>query len=242
MDDIDSSKLNWLNYMEEVEKGHAENLSSTNQGKSIKSFYLTRYSDEKLKEKRANIEELIAKLMYELGLPNDYYKDSIMETPRRVAKMLINETFRGLIGNNYPKVSKQLNHFNYNAMLIESGIEINSCCEHHLVPILGKAHIAYLPDKYLLGLSKLNRLSDFHARRPQIQERLTVEIAEDLSLHLGNKDVAVCIDAIHCCVKMRGIQDSNCVTRTYHLMGQFREEKYRSEFFTSIPDLKEFRL
>ena len=205
MDDIDSSKLNWLNYMEEVEKGHAENLSSTNQGKSIKSFYLTRYSDEKLKEKRANIEELIAKLMYELGLPNDYYKDSIMETPRRVAKMLINETF-------------------------------------HLVPILGKAHIAYLPDKYLLGLSKLNRLSDFHARRPQIQERLTVEIAEDLSLHLGNKDVAVCIDAIHCCVKMRGIQDSNCVTRTYHLMGQFREEKYRSEFFTSIPDLKEFRL
>ena len=156
--------------------------------------------------------------------------------------MLIHETFRGLIKENYPNISIQENHFGYREMLLESGIEINSCCEHHLVPILGKAHIAYLPKQNLIGLSKLNRIADFHARRPQIQERLTVEIAQDLSKHLGNKDVAVCIDALHCCVKMRGIQDSNCVTRTYHLMGQFNDQKYRGEFFNSIPDLKEFRL
>ena len=230
---IDNSKLNCLNFT---------SFQTENKDQTPFCNPANFSTEETIKQAQDGIEIVIQDLIDKLGLRAAYYRDSIDETPKRVAKMMIHETFRGLIKSNYPNISLQKNHFNYREMLLESGIEINSCCEHHLVPILGKAHIAYLPKKNLIGLSKLNRIADFHARRPQIQERLTVEIAEDLSRHLDNQDVAICIDALHCCVKMRGIQDSNCVTRTYHLMGQFNDQKYRGEFFSSIPDLKEFRL
>ena len=151
------------------------------------------------------------------------------------------EMFKGLNPANYPKVTVQNNSFEYKNMVLECGIEINSCCEHHFVPILGKAHIAYMPNDKVLGLSKLNRIADFFARRPQVQERLTLEIAPDLNKYF--EDVAVCIDAVHCCVKMRGIQDSNCVTRTYELTGKFKKSNtLRGEFFNHIPDLKDFKI
>ena len=171
----------------------------------------------------------------------DYYGDSIERTPERVAKMYWEEMFKGLNPDNYPKVTVQDNTFEYKNMVLECGIEINSCCEHHFVPILGKAHIAYIPSDKVLGLSKLNRIADYFARRPQVQERLTLEIAQDLNKYF--KDVAVCIDAIHCCVKMRGIQDSNCVTRTYELTGNFKKSNtLRGEFFNHIPNLKDFKI
>ncbi len=237
----ENERLEVESYLEEFQKAHQENLESC-EG-PINSFYLKRYCHVELQEKKRKVVKIFKELMEVLGVDKDYYKDSIEGTPERVAKMFLEETFKGMIGNNYPKIMRQENHFNYREMVLESGIEINSVCEHHFVPILGKAHIAYIPDKYLLGLSKLNRLADFHSRRPQVQERLTTEIAEDLAIHVGGeRNVAVCVDALHCCVKMRGIQDSNCVTRTYHLMGKFKDEKVREEFFCSIPDLKDFKI
>jgi GTP cyclohydrolase I len=185
-------------------------------------------------QKIVAIESHFQNIMTILGL--DVTDDSLAKTPHRVAKMFVNEIFESLKPNTFPKITTQENKFHYDQMLIESGIEINSVCEHHFVPIIGRCHIAYIPKGKLIGLSKLNRVARYYASRPQVQERMTEQIAAHLCQILETDDVAVVIDAAHMCVKMRGIKDSDCMTRTSSIRGQFRnDEKCRSEFMTAIP-------
>lgn len=164
----------------------------------------------------------------------DLKDDSLQGTPDRVAKMYVEEIFSGLT-EPFPKATAQLNKFKYDQMLIESGITVNSLCEHHFVPIVGFAHIAYVPGKKLLGLSKFNRIVEHYSRRPQVQERLTNQIHEKLKEILETDDVGVVIDAVHYCVKLRGVKHDNCMTRTSAISGCFKKDAPRSEFFTSIP-------
>lgn len=177
------------------------------------------------------------KIMEELGL--DLKDDSLKNTPQRVAKMYVNELFKGLKQENFPSISTFKNTYKYDQMLIESNIELNSVCEHHFVPILGRCHIAYIPNDEVIGLSKLNRIAQYFGNRPQVQERLTNDIFNKLKEILGTENVAVVIDAVHLCVKMRGIKDSNCETRTLQLGGHFRyDASTRNEFMNCIPRMK----
>lgn len=185
-----------------------------------------------------NIEDKIAAkfadIMSLLGL--DLSDPSLKGTPQRVAKMYCREIFSGLDKVTYPKIMTQPNSFKYDQMLIQKGIEVNSVCEHHFVPILGKCAIAYIPDSKVIGLSKLNRIAKWHSSKPQVQERLTQDILNDLKDKLETDNVAVCIDASHLCVKMRGIQDSNAETRTTALSGVFKDHVPRNEFLKYIGD------
>jgi len=171
-------------------------------------------------------------IMKILGL--DLEDDSLKDTPNRVAKMYVNEVFSGLNPENKPSVTLFDNKYNYEEMLVERDIKVHSYCEHHFVPIIGKAHVAYISNGKVIGLSKINRIVDFFARRPQVQERLTVQIAEELKKVLQTEDVAVAITADHMCVTLRGIkdQDSSTYTSSYH--GKFKEREYRQEFLDQI--------
>jgi GTP cyclohydrolase IA len=176
--------------------------------------------------------ELIAKhfkeIMQVLGL--DLADESLKGTPLRVAKMFINEHFKGLDPKNKPVATLFENNFHYSEMLVEKDIEFYSTCEHHFVPIFGKAHVAYISSGQVIGLSKLNRMVDYYSKRPQVQERLTIQIAEELKDILKTEDVAVVMDAKHLCVASRGIKDtsSSTVTASYH--GKFKESDTRAEF------------
>lgn len=173
-------------------------------------------------------------IMEILGL--DLNDDSLSETPERVAKMYVDEIFQGLREESFPKITVVENKMSYDEMLVEINITFNSTCEHHFLPILGKAHVAYICKGWVLGLSKFNRIVDFFARRPQVQERATVQIQQALARILHTDDVAVVVDALHCCVKTRGIQDDGCVTRTSKLSGAFQSNpSLRAEFYASIP-------
>ena len=173
-------------------------------------------------------------IMEILGL--DLGDDSLSETPERVAKMYVDEIFGGLRDESFPKITVVENKMSYDEMLVEVNITFNSTCEHHFLPILGKAHLAYLCKGWVLGLSKFNRVVDFFARRPQVQERATVQIQQALSQILRTDDVAVVVDAMHCCVKTRGIGDDGTITRTSKLSGAFQSNpSLRSEFYASIP-------
>lgn len=191
-------------------------------------------------EKIQKIEHHFEQILRTLGL--DLTDDSLRKTPYRYAKMLVSELFQGLKPDHFPAITTQENKFNYRSMLIESHISINSICEHHFVPILGYCHIAYIPRDTVIGLSKLNRIAQYFARRPQVQERLTKQIKECLCSVLDTPDVAVAIDAAHLCVRMRGIQDQDSLTRTYDLGGIFNEDCYRTEFFNAIPKHSDFKL
>jgi GTP cyclohydrolase IA len=171
-------------------------------------------------------------IMEALGL--DLTDDSLRGTPLRVAKMFVNEIFSGLDPKNKPIVTLFENKFQYNQMLVERNINVHSFCEHHFVPIMGKANVAYISDGHVIGLSKINRIVDYYARRPQVQERLTVQIAEELKKVLHTEDVAVIIDADHMCVELRGIKDHGSSTTTSSFHGKFLEEKYRNEFLTYV--------
>jgi GTP cyclohydrolase I len=151
-------------------------------------------------------------IMLTLGL--DLNDDSLKGTPNRVAKMYVKEIFSGLNPKNKPKISVFDNKYNYNQMLVEKNINLNSSCEHHFLPIMGKAHVAYIPTGKVIGLSKINRIVDFYAKRPQVQERMTVQIAYELKKILDTEDVAVVIEAKHMCVSSRGIQDESSTTLT----------------------------
>jgi len=173
-------------------------------------------------------------IMEILGL--DLGDDSLAETPERVAKMYVDEIFGGLREETFPKITVVENKMNYDQMLVEINITFNSTCEHHFLPILGKAHVAYLCKGWVLGLSKFNRVVDFFARRPQVQERATLQIQQALSQILRTDDVAVVVDAMHCCVKTRGIGDDGTITRTSKLSGAFQSNpSLRAEFYASIP-------
>lgn len=186
-------------------------------------------SDE---EKMLRIAEHFHGIMLTLGL--DLADDSLKGTPLRVAKMYVKEVFNGLNPKNRPAVKLFENKYGYKEMLVERDITVHSFCEHHFVPIIGKAHIAYLNNGKVVGLSKLNRIVDYYARRPQVQERLTVQIANDLKEMLETEDIAVLVDARHMCVSLRGIEDvaSSTLTASYH--GAFRSKEVKEEFLQYV--------
>lgn len=180
--------------------------------------------------------ELIAKhfkeIMQVLGL--DLTDDSLSGTPQRVAKMYVQEVFSGLNPKNKPTARLFENKFGYNQMLVEKDITFYSHCEHHFVPIYGKAHVAYISSGKVIGLSKINRIVQYYAKRPQVQERMTVQIANELIDVLQTEDVGVVIDANHMCVSSRGVGDTNSTTGTAHFSGKFGEENYKREFLNYI--------
>lgn len=167
-----------------------------------------------------------------LGL--DLTDDSLRGTPYRVANMYVKEIFSGLNPDNKPEVRLFENKYQYDQMLVEKDIKVQSHCEHHLVPIVGRAHVAYISNGKVIGLSKINRIVDYFARRPQVQERLTVQIANELKKILQTEDIAVLIEASHMCVSMRGIKDENSSTVTSHFSGKFKNENTKKEFLTYI--------
>lgn len=178
------------------------------------------------------IEDKFRDIMEIMGL--DLTDDSLSGTPRRVAKMYIQEIFSGLNPSNKPKVALFENKYQYNEMLVEKDITFYSNCEHHFVPIIGKAHVAYISSGKVIGLSKINRIVNYYAKRPQVQERLTVQIANELKSILETDDVAVIIDAEHLCVSSRGVQDVNSSTVTAQFEGKFKEEGTKNELLTYI--------
>lgn len=183
-------------------------------------------------EKIEKISQHFHEIMHTLGL--DLNDSSLKDTPKRVAKMYVNEIFKGLDQRNKPTISLFENNYHYEQILLERNITIYSYCEHHFVPIIGKAHIAYIPNKHVIGLSKLNRIAQYFSKRPQVQERLTEQIAHELKKILHTQDVAVIIEADHLCVSSRGIGDTSSDTITYHLGGKFKEEHKKSELFNLI--------
>lgn len=189
-------------------------------------------------EKKVKITALFTEIMNTLGL--DLTDDSLRETPHRVAKMYVDEIFYGLETEKFPKITIVENKFDYDHAVIEVNIVTNSHCEHHFVPIIGKTHIAYIPKDKVLGLSKLNRIVDYFAKRPQIQERLTLQVHQALVNILETDDVAVVTDAMHACVKTRGIKDVTSMTRTSKLSGAFKQDTcHRAEFLNTIPRAQE---
>lgn len=178
------------------------------------------------------IESHFSAIMDILGL--DLNDDSLKDTPRRVAKMYVQEIFSGLNPANKPAITLFDNPYRYGQMLVEKNISVHSNCEHHFVPIVGKAHVAYICNGKVIGLSKLNRIVQFCSRRPQVQERLTVQIAEMLKEVLGTEDVAVYIDAHHHCVSSRGVRDEGSSTITVDYRGKFRNIDTRNEFLQYV--------
>jgi GTP cyclohydrolase I len=183
-------------------------------------------------EKIAQIEEKFRDIMNIMGM--DLTDDSLQGTPHRVAKMYIKEIFSGLNPANKPAVKLFENKYQYKEMLVERNITFYSNCEHHFVPIIGKAHVAYISNGKVIGLSKLNRIVQFFAKRPQVQERLTIQIAEELKRVMETDDVAVLIDAVHLCVSSRGVQDFNSATVTSSYSGAFNNEATRNEFLKYV--------
>lgn len=183
-------------------------------------------------EKIKNITYHFREIMQTLGL--DLNDDSLKGTPYRVAKMYVQEIFAGLNPENKPKIALFENKYGYGNMLVEKDITLFSNCEHHFVPIYGKAHIAYISSGKVIGLSKLNRLVQYFAQRPQVQERLTMQIGLELQRLLDTKDVAVVIDAHHMCVSSRGIKDTTSSTVTCFYDGKFNEESCKQEFLQHI--------
>lgn len=183
-------------------------------------------------EKIDIIKDDVRHIMETLGL--DLTDDSLSGTPNRVAKMFVNEIFGGLNPDKKPKASTFDNKYKYGEMLVEKNITVYSTCEHHLLPIVGKAHVAYISNGTVVGLSKMNRIVDYFAKRPQVQERLTIQIVEELQKVLGTKDVACVIDAKHLCVNSRGIRDIESSTVTSEFGGKFKEKETRREFLDYI--------
>jgi len=185
------------------------------------------------KRKIELIENHFGEIMHILGL--DLTDDSLKGTPKRVAKMFVNEVFSGLDPKNKPAVKLFENKYKYNEVLVEKDITLFSHCEHHFVPIYGKAHVGYVSNGYVIGLSKINRIVQYYASRPQVQERLTMQIGHALTEILGTEDVAVVIDAHHMCVSSRGVKDVNSNTVTSFYGGKFEnDEKAKTEFLQYV--------
>lgn len=185
--------------------------------------------DKTDEEKMEVIEEHFLIIMEALGL--DMTDDSLRGTPHRVAKMFVKEIFSGLHPDNKPKISVFENHYHYDKMLVEANISFNSTCEHHFLPIIGKAHVGYVSNGKVIGLSKLNRIVDYYARRPQVQERMIMQIFNELKRVLDTEDVIVIVEAEHLCVSSRGIKDSSSYTSTIQYGGIFEQKEHREDFF-----------
>ncbi|WP_396140765.1 GTP cyclohydrolase I FolE [Flavobacterium sp.] len=187
-------------------------------------------------QKMSTIEKHFHIVMEEMGL--DMTDDSLKGTPHRVAKMFIQEIFSGLNPANKPKISVFENSYHYDKMLVEANISFNSTCEHHFLPIIGKAHIGYVSSGKVIGLSKLNRIVDYYSRRPQVQERLIMQIFNELKSVLDTEDVIVVMEAKHLCVSSRGIKDESSFTSTIQYGGIFNEKENRNDFFNLIQQEK----
>ncbi|QDO94445.1 GTP cyclohydrolase I FolE [Formosa sediminum] len=183
-------------------------------------------------EKIENIQHHFKMIMEELGL--DLTDDSLSGTPYRVAKMYVHELFYGLNPAHKPKLSTFENKYSYKKMLVEQHITIDSACEHHFLPIVGYAHVGYIPKDKVVGLSKINRLVDYYARRPQVQERLVLQVLNDLQEVLDTKDVIVSVTAKHLCVSSRGIKDQSSYTTTLEYGGAFSDPNTRQEFLNIV--------
>jgi GTP cyclohydrolase I len=189
-------------------------------------------------EKIVLIQEKVQDILQILGM--DLNDDSLKGTPMRVAKMYVNEIFGGLKPEKKPKASTFKNNYRYGEMLVEKNITLYSTCEHHLLPIVGKAHLAYISNGSVVGLSKMNRIVDYYAKRPQVQERLTLQIVQEMQQILNTKDVACVIDAKHLCVNSRGINDISSSTVTSEFGGRFKSQELKQEFLNYIQIDTEF--
>lgn len=199
---------------------------------SIETPMVPEAFDKSDEEKIEIIQDCFAVIMETLGL--DLNDDSLKGTPYRVAKMYVKEIFSGLNPKNRPNISVFENKYNYNKMLIEKNITLRSSCEHHFLPISGVAHVGYVSTGKVIGLSKINRIVDYFGQRPQVQERMTIQIYNELKQELNTDHVIVVIDAEHSCVSARGIKDSKSSTVTMEYGGQFNEASYRDEFLRLI--------
>jgi len=213
-----------LSEIEELGHNHIGTSSET----PLRKDAFTMSDDEKVERIHANVHDI----MHTLGL--DLTDDSLSGTPQRVAKMFVNEIFSGLNPKNKPKMSTFENKYRYGEMLVEKNITVYSTCEHHLLPIVGKAHVAYISSGRVIGLSKMNRIVDYYAKRPQVQERMTMQIVKDLQEALDTDDVACVIDAKHLCVNSRGIRDIESSTVTSEFGGQFKNQDVKKEFLDYI--------
>lgn len=184
--------------------------------------------DKKIELIKKDVENIL------LTLGMDLTDDSLKGTPNRVAKMFVKEIFGGLNPSKKPSPSTFDNNYKYGEMLVEKNITLYSTCEHHLLPIVGRAHIAYISSGKVIGLSKMNRIVDYYSKRPQVQERLTMQIVQELQVALNTQDVACVIDAKHLCVNSRGIRDIESSTVTSEFGGKFKEEQTRREFLDYI--------
>ena len=187
-------------------------------------------------QKMESIENHFYSIMEEMGM--DMTDDSLKGTPHRVAKMFIQEIFSGLDPKNKPKISVFDNSYNYDKMLVEANISFNSTCEHHFLPIIGKAHIGYVSSGKVIGLSKLNRIVDYYSRRPQVQERLIMQIFNELKTVLETDNIIVVMEATHLCVSSRGIKDESSYTSTIQYGGIFNDKENRNDFFNMIKNEK----
>ncbi len=212
------------NFHDEIGNDHISS-SAVNPLRSD-AFELT--DDKKIELIRKDVENILTTL----GM--DLTDDSIKGTPNRVAKMFVKEIFGGLNPSRKPTPSTFANHYKYGEMLVEKNITLYSTCEHHLLPIVGRAHVAYISNGSVIGLSKMNRIVDYYAKRPQVQERLTMQIVQELQRVLGTQDVACVIDAKHLCVNSRGIRDIESSTITSEFGGKFQQEQTRREFLDYI--------
>ena len=211
-------------FEEDTDAGHS--LSSAENPLRADAFDLT--EDQKIERIRKDVESIL----HTLGM--DLTDDSLKGTPNRVAKMFVREIFGGLNPERKPKPSTFANHYKYGEMLVEKNITVYSTCEHHLLPIVGRAHVAYISNGTVIGLSKMNRIVQYFAKRPQVQERLTMQIVQELQKALNTQDVACVIDAKHLCVNSRGISDIESSTITSEFGGKFKEASVRREFLDYI--------
>lgn len=205
-----------------------ENHIATSAQNPVRNDAFTLSDEQKIELIKKDVENIL----HTLGM--DLTDDSIKGTPNRVAKMFVKEIFGGLNPNKKPKASTFANNYKYGEMLVEKNITLYSTCEHHLLPIIGKAHVAYISNGTVVGLSKMNRIVDYYAKRPQVQERLTMQIVQELQQVLGTEDVACVIDAKHLCVNSRGIRDAESSTVTSEYGGKFNDETTKREFLDYI--------
>ncbi|HPW98794.1 MAG TPA: GTP cyclohydrolase I FolE [Flavobacterium sp.] len=212
----------------EFEDEIGENHIATNATNPVRKDAFEISDDQKIELIKKDVENILQTL----GM--DLTDDSMKGTPNRVAKMFVKEIFGGLNPNKKPSSSTFENNYKYGEMLVEKNITLYSTCEHHLLPIVGKAHIAYISSGQVVGLSKMNRIVDYFAKRPQVQERLTMQIVQELQKVLNTKDVACVIDAKHLCVNSRGIRDIESSTVTSEFGGKFKEESTKREFLDYI--------
>jgi GTP cyclohydrolase IA len=217
-----------MNSQVDLNEEIGDNHIATNAKNPLRDDAFLLSDDEKIEA----IKKDVYNILHTIGI--DLTDDSLKGTPNRVAKMFVKELFGGLNPNKKPNPSTFENNYKYGEMLVEKNITVYSTCEHHLLPIIGRAHVAYISNGRVIGLSKMNRIVDYYAKRPQVQERLTMQIVQELQIALNTEDVACVIDAKHLCVNSRGIRDTESSTVTSEFGGKFKEEATRKEFLNYI--------